>query len=404
MAPLVGSTDIVDLTIENPSGDELSHAFSTPPAKRRRVLAVKPPAPRLSDMMAAFGAQKSPESVSRMQRKSAGHDMRPKIQVNYAEPESESTTPDSSPRSASSFEDAVSSRTSLMPGSAEDSEDSEDELHTSDEIAVAPQRSGTRELPARSTRSNVRYATPIKKVTKKKTKKPKRKSVKLLQSDTTGKRVSEPDTARARLRQDILDRTKPKRDAFIFAHKELFLPVLPGSNYITKHLTNDETAKRSVVDLEPIPTPAGIKAIMKPYQLEGLSFLVYMHRNGMSPILGDEMGLGKTLQTLSLFQYIAENEANDGERQPHLVVCPLSVLSSWVAETRKWTDLNVVRFHGPVRERELLKQQILTERAKRLDSDLTPADIIVTTYETFKSEANWFKRAFAWNYCVLDEG
>lgn len=46
---------------------------------------------------------------------------------------------------------------------------------------------------------------------------------------------------------------------------------------------------------------------MKPYQLLGLSFLVYLHRNGLSGILGDEMGLGKTLQTLSLIQYLKEN-------------------------------------------------------------------------------------------------
>lgn len=46
---------------------------------------------------------------------------------------------------------------------------------------------------------------------------------------------------------------------------------------------------------------------MKPYQLLGLSFLVYLHRNGLSGILGDEMGLGKTLQTLSLIQYLKES-------------------------------------------------------------------------------------------------
>jgi SWI/SNF-related matrix-associated actin-dependent regulator of chromatin subfamily A member 5 len=36
---------------------------------------------------------------------------------------------------------------------------------------------------------------------------------------------------------------------------------------------------------------------MKQYQLKGLSFLVWLHENGMGGILGDEMGLGKTLQT-----------------------------------------------------------------------------------------------------------
>jgi hypothetical protein len=39
------------------------------------------------------------------------------------------------------------------------------------------------------------------------------------------------------------------------------------------------------------------------------------------------MGLGKTLQTLSLLAYVKEDP--NGPRDPSLVVCPLSVLSSW---------------------------------------------------------------------------
>jgi hypothetical protein len=41
--------------------------------------------------------------------------------------------------------------------------------------------------------------------------------------------------------------------------------------------------------------PEHVKATMKPYQLSGLSFLVWLYRNGMGGVLGDEMGLGKTL-------------------------------------------------------------------------------------------------------------
>lgn len=35
---------------------------------------------------------------------------------------------------------------------------------------------------------------------------------------------------------------------------------------------------------------------LRPYQLEGLSWLVERHRRGHGCILGDEMGLGKTVQ------------------------------------------------------------------------------------------------------------
>ena len=176
---------------------------------------------------------------------------------------------------------------------------------------------------------------------------------------------------------------------------------------------------------------------MKPYQLGGLSFLVYLQRNGLSGILGDEMGLGKTLQTLSLIQYMKENrdasKETEGNR-PCLVVCPMSVLSSWMAESRKWTPgLKVLRFHGPVHERNRLKrvatgeedlygnltQQAKVKKNKRLaakgkevinldtDSDLEQSagyDMVVTTYETFTAEQSWFKRAFVWRYCILDEG
>ena len=136
---------------------------------------------------------------------------------------------------------------------------------------------------------------------------------------------------------------------------------------------------------------------MKPYQLEGLAFLKYMHQNGMPSILGDEMGLGKTLQTLVLFQWLRENEPTTGEHRPFLVVCPLSVLSSWLNEAKKWTpELNAVRFHGPVVERDRLKAACRTSGKA--------FDIIVTTYETFLSEQTWFKRIFVWRYCVLDEG
>ncbi len=177
---------------------------------------------------------------------------------------------------------------------------------------------------------------------------------------------------------------------------------------------------------------------MKPYQLSGLSFLVYLHRNGLSGILGDEMGLGKTLQTLSLFQYLKEkrlSSESEAETRPFLVVCPLSVLSSWIAEARKWTPgLKVLRFHGPVHERNRLKRVASgeedmhgndTRKARKkknqrrtatgkpivsLDTDSEDevdergVDLIVTTYDTFHAEHSWFKKAFVWRYVVLDEG
>lgn len=177
---------------------------------------------------------------------------------------------------------------------------------------------------------------------------------------------------------------------------------------------------------------------MKPYQLAGLSFLIHLQRNGLSGILGDEMGLGKTLQTLSLIQYMKESQDRSGagaQPRPCLVVCPLSVLSSWMAEASKWTpNLNVLRFHGPIHERNRVKKvavgeedkfgndtrQTILKKNKRLtaagkdiinlesesenETASAGVDIVITTYETFAAEQGWFKRAFVWKYVILDEG
>jgi len=148
------------------------------------------------------------------------------------------------------------------------------------------------------------------------------------------------------------------------------------------------------------------------------------------------MGLGKTLQTLSLIQYLKENDPKVGvgrEQRPFLVICPLSVLSSWMAEARKWApSLKVIRFHGPIKERVRLKKIVvgeldmfgnLTAQAKSKlksrkyggkkvisldtdseDEDDVGVDLVVTTYDSFKAEQAWFKKAFVWRYCVLDEG
>ncbi|KAI4607519.1 hypothetical protein J4E80_009632 [Alternaria sp. BMP 0032] len=241
------------------------------------------------------------------------------------------------------------------------------------------------------------------------------------------------DTARARLRDDIAKKTKARANSFLVANKDLFLPLLPKNNQVAKLVAQGDA--QPIVEYEELSEqPKGVTAVMKPYQLSGLSYLVHLYNNGFSGILGDEMGLGKTLQTLSLFQYLEELDEKNGvtseELRPYLVICPLSVLNSWVTEAQRWVpQLKVMRFHGAVTERTRLKRVIAgmedmkgneTSRAKnrkasrkagRKAAKLTSNDqqsdnykIVVTTYETFQAEQSWFKHSFAWRYVVLDEG
>lgn len=146
---------------------------------------------------------------------------------------------------------------------------------------------------------------------------------------------------------------------------------------------------------------------MKPYQLEGLSFLVYLYRNGVGGILADEMGLGKTLQTLSLFQYLKERDGGySNSNVPFLVVCPLSILETWLTEIEKWTpELRAVKYHGEFEQRDAVKQMISAQKKPNFfKSSTNIVHVVLTTYETLTSEINWFARVFVWRCVVLDEG
>ncbi|KAL8928909.1 MAG: hypothetical protein Q9172_000747 [Xanthocarpia lactea] len=296
----------------------------------------------------------------------------------------------------------------------------------------------------------------------KRTRRPKKQSSvrKRLNATWAGPKPVPVKTERNQIRDAIATGTTMNRNNFFISHENLFLPLLPPRNHIMKLVEQrkfvgqeedihtgsdrfdrlgeliDQEQDLSVPYEELASQPRGIVAVMKPYQLSGLSFLLYLHRNGLSGILGDEMGLGKTLQTLALIQYLKEERKSvvGSENRPSVVVCPLSVLSSWMGEARRWAPgLKVLRFHGPVHERDRLKRIATGEidtygretkrykmkRNNRLKKtgksiiDLDSAseteneigvDLIVTTYECFQAEQAWFKKAFIWNYIVLDEG
>ncbi|KAF2733683.1 ISWI chromatin-remodeling complex ATPase ISW2 [Polyplosphaeria fusca] len=242
-----------------------------------------------------------------------------------------------------------------------------------------------------------------------------------------------PVTTRTRLHDDIANQSKAKADNFLVAHRDYFLPLLPTTNYITKLVASAKAEEKPIVEYKELTEqPEGVTATMKPYQLSGLSYLVYLYNNGFSGVLGDEMGLGKTLQTLSLFQYLEEQDKKDGssseELRPYLVVCPLSVLNSWVNEAQRWVpELKILRFHGALKERNRLKRIALgmedkygnetkaesnRKASRKAGVKVSAAQksgwdsykIIVTTYETFQAEQSWFRHAFLWRYAVLDEG
>ncbi|OCK76907.1 hypothetical protein K432DRAFT_407770 [Lepidopterella palustris CBS 459.81] len=403
------------------------------PTKRRRGV--------VEDLLAQFQSKNSPSSVTKARKASLNttddtgdrKELRKCKPVTYTVPaDSDDGSP--SPSATSSYESPEKSQPTSM-------EDSEDELAKSERLSSAGHSLRPRSiLTQRAGLESLKLDAPRRRNLDAGRRQSARRLNKILISDTLGTNQkvkpskAKIETARSRVRDEIAARTIVKRDRFLLANQDYFLPLLPENNYISK--LYDRGVDSSIVEYTELQTqPKGVKATMKPYQLGGLSFLVHLYNNGMCGMLGDEMGLGKTLQTLSLFQYLEElDEATSSpseEIRPYLVVCPLSVLSSWISEARRWVpNLKVLRFHGPTSERARLKKVVSgqedwygneTNQSKKRKADRksgkhvsklpSGADetegnykIVITTYDTFAAEQSWFKKAFVWRYVVLDEG
>jgi superfamily II DNA or RNA helicase len=141
-----------------------------------------------------------------------------------------------------------------------------------------------------------------------------------------------------------------------------------------------------VREVTPVPPPAGLRAVLRPYQLEGLSWLQFLREFELAGVLADDMGLGKTVQALA--HLLVEKEAGRLDR-PSLVVAPTSLMVNWGAEaTRFAPDLKVLTLHGGERKQHF-------ER-------LTEHDLVLTTYPLLLRDEKVLA-ATDWHLLILDE-
>lgn len=137
--------------------------------------------------------------------------------------------------------------------------------------------------------------------------------------------------------------------------------------------------------------PGILVGVAKPYQLEGLRWLVGLYDRDMNGILADEMGLGKTFQTISFMAYLKENRNIHGL---HLVLAPKSTIGNWINEISRFCpSLRALKFIGTKEE-----------RAHIVAYELDPQkyDVIVTSYEVCcKAKSALAKLQF--HYIIIDE-
>jgi superfamily II DNA or RNA helicase len=144
---------------------------------------------------------------------------------------------------------------------------------------------------------------------------------------------------------------------------------------------------RALTDPASVPMPAGLEAELRPYQRQGIGWLVALAEAGFGGVLADDMGLGKTLQALALL--VCRHGGLGGAGRPSLVVMPTSLVSTWLREAGRFAPgLRVLVLHGP-------------DRAKRFAS-IPDHDVVLTTYPLLHRDHEVLF-AQAWDVAILDE-
>ena len=141
---------------------------------------------------------------------------------------------------------------------------------------------------------------------------------------------------------------------------------------ISDLLTEEETQiVDKLTNLESLPDyelPENLDSTLRTYQKTGYQWLRFLHEFKFGACLADDMGLGKTLQVISFLQSIHRAD------KKYLIVCPVSIILNWEQEFKKFSSLPVSVYHGPGRNKDAIKHNIILTSygvlKKEYDSDL----------------------------------
>ncbi len=154
--------------------------------------------------------------------------------------------------------------------------------------------------------------------------------------------------------------------------------------------------------------PEKLLGTLRPYQIEGYTWLWYLQKNGLGGCLADDMGLGKTIQTLAIILKNKEDQLPSDQKPSFdqtraqlslfetensgltsLIVVPASLVHNWINEIRKFAPLlKVYAFFGNQRQKDL--------------SFFKNFDILISSYHTVRQDID-FLVAFNFHYIILDE-
>ena len=140
--------------------------------------------------------------------------------------------------------------------------------------------------------------------------------------------------------------------------------------------------------------PNGLDTVLRPYQKNGVEYLLRTMEAGLGACLADDMGLGKTLQVLTLID--TWKQRGEIAPLPVLVVMPASLLANWKAEAARFTpDLRVGVLHPSDAEYRGMGKGERGMGTGEWEEYLKRFDLVLTTYGQFTRSEKLRKLPFA---------
>lgn len=147
---------------------------------------------------------------------------------------------------------------------------------------------------------------------------------------------------------------------------------------------------REVKNLPLEKVPENFLGELRPYQVLGMSWMLFLRKYGFGAILADDMGLGKTVQLISYLLKVKEEEKQS--TAPALIICPTSVLGNWQKEIERFApNLKLHLHYGSNR----LKDNSFIKHVENCDVILTSYGLTHIDYEQFNQ--------ITWSSISIDE-
>ena len=129
-----------------------------------------------------------------------------------------------------------------------------------------------------------------------------------------------------------------------------------------------------------------INGELRPYQIDGVKWLLTLYKYSLGGILADDMGLGKTIETIAFVNAIKSDK-------PILIVSPKSLVFNWVSEFNKFAkDIPVYPIIGTVEERAKIIKKIKNDKF----------GVYFISYDSLRNEYENLLD-FTFDVCILDE-